>query len=101
MRQRGFTIVDGSGFRGSGFGIGYRGYRPLAHHPLDGRLRVSGFVFAVEGFGFGISCIGFRVSYRGFRGYGPLRGGLVFKAHRLRYHSTLGSSVTKKKKVCV
>ena len=26
------------------------------------------------------------------------RGGLVFKAHRLSYHSTLGSRVTKKKK---
>ena len=27
-----------------------------------------------------------------------LRGGLVFKAHRLVYHSTLGSRVIKKKK---
>jgi hypothetical protein len=27
-----------------------------------------------------------------------LRGGLVFKAHRLLYHSTLGSRVIKKKK---
>ena len=27
------------------------------------------------------------------------RGGLVFKAHRLLYHSTLGSRVIKKKKV--
>ena len=27
------------------------------------------------------------------------RGGLIFKAHRLLYHSTLGSRVTKKKKV--
>jgi len=26
------------------------------------------------------------------------RGGLVFKAHRLLYHSTLGSRVLKKKK---
>jgi hypothetical protein len=26
------------------------------------------------------------------------RGGLVFKAHRLLYHSTLGSRVIKKKK---
>ena len=26
------------------------------------------------------------------------RGGLVFKAHRLLYHSTLGSRVTKKKR---
>ena len=26
------------------------------------------------------------------------RGGLVFKAHRLVYHSTIGSSVIKKKK---
>ena len=26
------------------------------------------------------------------------RGGLVFKAHRLLYHSTLGARVTKKKK---
>ena len=27
-----------------------------------------------------------------------LRGGLVFRAHRLLYHSTLGSRVTKKRK---
>ena len=27
------------------------------------------------------------------------RGGLVFKAHRLSYHSTLGSRVMKKKKM--
>jgi len=27
------------------------------------------------------------------------RGGLVFKAHRLMYHSTLGSRVIKKKKM--
>jgi len=27
------------------------------------------------------------------------RGGLVFKAHRLVYHSTIGSRVTKKKKI--
>ena len=32
----------------------------------------------------------------GFRGVG-FRGGLVFKAHRLFYHSTLGSRVMKKK----
>ena len=29
----------------------------------------------------------------------PFRGGLVFKAHRLVYHSTLGLRVIKKKKV--
>ena len=29
------------------------------------------------------------------------RGGLVFEAHRLVYHSTLGLRVIKKKKVCV
>jgi len=37
----------------------------------------------------------------GFRGYGNVkrfRGGLVFKAHRLAYHSTLGWRVIKKKK---
>ena len=28
-----------------------------------------------------------------------LRGGLVFKAHRLAYHATLDSSVIKKKKI--
>ena len=32
------------------------------------------------------------------RVYWTLRGGLVFKAHRLLYHSTLGSRVTKTKK---
>ena len=29
------------------------------------------------------------------------RGGLVFKAHRLLYHSTLGSKVMKKKRKCL
>ena len=31
-------------------------------------------------------------------GGGAVRGGLVFKAHRLLYHSTLGLRVIKKKK---
>jgi len=33
------------------------------------------------------------------QGLGRFRGGLVFKAHRLVYHSTLGLRVIKKKKV--
>ena len=37
-------------------------------------------------------------SGRGFRNVQRFRGGLVFKAHRLGYHSTLGSRVVKKKK---
>ena len=44
-----------------------------------------------------------RLGGSGFRVWGlPLfRGGLVFKAHRLLYHSTLGLRVIKKKKkVC-
>ena len=33
---------------------------------------------------------------KGFRNVNRFRGGLVFKAHRLVYHSTLGSRVIKK-----
>jgi len=33
-----------------------------------------------------------------YRNVQRFRGGLVFKAHRLLYHSTLGSRVIKKKK---
>ena len=48
---------------------------------------------------------GFEVQGLGFRGQGwgvevkRFRGGLVFKAHRLVYHSTLGLRVIKKKGV--
>ena len=72
---------------------------------------VWGLGFLGLGFGFwGFDREGRRGVYRGFRGSGRLqdfgvgvegvkfRGGLVFKAHRLLYHSTLGSRVTKKKK---
>ena len=34
-----------------------------------------------------------------YRNVQQFRGGLVFKAHRLSYHSTLGLRVMKKKKV--
>jgi len=45
--------------------------------------------------------IGFEVEGWGFRvqvNVQRFRGGLVFMAHRLLYHSTLGLCVTKKKK---
>ena len=50
--------------------------------------------------GRGSSGSGFEVSSgrRNSRGTKQFRGGLVFKAHRLLCHSTLGSSVTKEKK---
>ena len=35
------------------------------------------------------------------RNVNRFRGGLVFKAHRLVYHSTLGLRVMKKKKILV
>jgi len=62
-----------------------------------------GFGFRVSGFGF--FGLGFRVSGFGLkrgtlgRNVKRFRGGLVLKAHRLLYHSTLGSRVIKKKKV--
>ena len=46
---------------------------------MGSRFRVWGTWFRVKGLGF--------------------RGGLVFKAHRWLYHSTIGSRVIKKKKV--
>jgi len=67
------------------------------------KLRVKGIGFRVEGPGFRVRCRVFRVNGVGERVGGAerrrlARGGLVFKAHRLVYHSTLGSRVIKKKK---
>ena len=62
---------------------------------------------------FGLGCgVGFDLGaelgvHSGFRGWGlgrnvkRFRGGLACQAHRLLYHSTLGSRVIKKKKVGV
>ena len=50
-------------------------------------------LYQIKGLGF------LRVD--GFRNVKRFRGGLVFKAHRLLYHSTLGLRVIKKKKVRV
>jgi len=73
-------------------------------------FRVSDFMFRISdsGLKFNFWNFGFRASKsarnRGSQG-GPsgagarlFRGGLVFKAHRLLYHSTLGLRVIKKKK---
>ena len=54
-----------------------------------GGVRSRGFVFGMKDQG--LWC-GFVVGGLGFR------GGLVFKAHRLPYHSKLGSRVIKKKR---
>ena len=79
------------------------------------RFRLSCFGFRVSCFGFQVSGFDFQVSgfrFRFLEGFGVrvsnfgqghtrperFRGGLVFKAHRLLYHSTLGSRVMKKKK---
>jgi len=74
-------------------------------------LRASGFM--VHDLGFRVKSVGLGVGGFGMHhslphvstpphGAAPLqlrfRGGLVFKAHRLVYHSTLGLSVIKKKK---
>jgi len=62
-------------------------------------------MFLVSGFGFRVPVFGFWVPDFRFRILGSglgvrFRGGLVFKAHRLVYHSTLGSREIKKKKKC-
>ena len=63
----------------------------LGPHQIRGlRLWIRGLQFGVcgvQGSGFGISS----------QAWG-CRGGLVFKAHRLVHHSTIGSKVIKKKK---
>jgi hypothetical protein len=40
----------------------------------------------------------FRVKGSGVRGEGEFRGGLIFQAHRLLYHSILGLRVVKKRR---
>ena len=67
---------------------------------------VSGFRFRVPGFGSRVSDVPAAVRAVQFsiqeqlpsRHVERFRGGLVFKAHRLLYHSTLGSRVIKKRK---
>jgi len=61
----------------------------------------------LEGFGFrewGSNRLGFRLRraapHTRSRNVKRFRGGLVFKAHRWLYHSTLGSRVIKKKRRC-
>jgi len=49
----------------------------------------------VSRFGLSVYVVRFRVRVSGLKRF---RGGLVFKAHRLLYHSTLGLRVIKKKK---
>jgi len=58
-------------------------------------LRVQGVGIRVQGLGFRVQGSGFRVQGVGMRA-DP--GGLVFKAHRLVYHSTLGLRVIKKRR---
>ena len=66
------------------------------------KVQVPG--FRVQGSGFRVQGSWCRVQDSGFRGLGSgrnvkrFRGGLVFKARRLLYHSTLGLIVLKKKK---
>ena len=56
------------------------------------RCRAEGFGVRVEVFGYTVEVLGLCRTVERFR------GGLVLKAHRLVYHSTLGSRVIKKKK---
>ena len=78
-------------------------------------VRVKGVVFRVlgsgcwgPGLGFGFRVLGFRVwglgltsrpSAASIGNVKRFRGGLVFKAHRLLYHSTLGLRVIKRKRI--
>jgi len=62
-----------------------------------------GLGFGCWGLGLGGSCVGLMVEGAPLfqllrRNVIQFRGGLVFKAHRLLYHSTLGLRVIKKKK---
>jgi len=65
---------------------------------------ILGFGFRVSGFGFraliagSVAAVGFGVQGSGIRGRNVkrFRGGLVSKAHRRLYHSTLGLRVIKK-----
>ena len=65
-------------------------------------LRFEGYGLRVEGGGLWVEGRGWRVEGGRSRVEGQsvkrFRGGLVFKAHRLLYHSTLGSRVIKKNK---
>ena len=72
----GFTIVSGLRFRVLSIGI-------YSARPLLASLSVPNLVQEVDGSGVWVQ---------------RLRGGLVLKAHRLLYHSTLGLRVIKKNK---
>ena len=84
--------VSGFGFRVSGFGFRVSGFG----------VRVSGFGFRDSGFGVRVSGLGFEVDHGVvrrkevrklpreqplYRNVQWFRGGLVFDAHRLLYHS--------------
>ena len=64
------------------------------------RLSIKNSVFTCGGGlgGSGVSGAGFGVRSLEFRNVHRFRGGLVFQAHRLLCHSTLGFRVIKKKK---
>jgi len=98
--------VSGFGFRGSWFGFrasgfvvrgsGF-GFTGCGDANAVGGRKLASFVFG-SGFVFGIAFLA-----SGLLGWGKFtvqrfRGGLVFKAHRVLYHSTLGLRVIKKKK---
>jgi hypothetical protein len=104
--ERGWSRVGlSSGYRGEEASLRSRGHRT----PADGSgFKVQGSGFRVQGSGFRVQGPGFRVGVvvtvhlqmggRLSRNVKWFRGGLVFQAHRLLYHSTLGSRVIKKKK---
>jgi len=80
--------VGGFGF--GGWGLGVTGFevkvevRGLGCGVPGSRFQVSGFDFWMQGLIPG--------------SVGLFRGGLVFKAHRLLYHSTLGLRIIKKRR---
>jgi len=61
-------------------------------------LRIQSVGFRVPGVGFMVHGLRSRVVVEGWGNVKRFRGGLVFKAHRLLYYSTLVLRVIKKKK---
>ena len=101
--------LSGSGFRVSSFELS--GDKPPNENPMSGSVYLVSpiwraralFRFKVDGFAPHIQRVDLRIVSRtrlriSVGNVERFRGGLVFKAHRLFYLSTLGSRVIKKEK---
>ena len=90
-----FWVLD-SGFRAPGSGIQDPGF---VCRVAGSGFRLSGFESQVDGLTMMFRVAGLLREQLLRRSVKRFRGGLVFKAHSLLYHSTLGSKVIKKKKL--